>query len=374
MSESLNLRKPQEEFAVPEKPHETAIHSLESGRFPAGADINKRRDLLNFIYGDFGDAVLEKYAQVISGIDSATDFIRTTFGIAATDEVIRQTKENLLRRADALIKKYFADDIDWLLQFDANGEMKPELERELDMIDSGTILFTSVFQALIENGEKISLKEIANSEFGKYRAEDIEDGDRSEMISIYGENQSGNYENKNQLIGAFKENLDGRNTTIYLFKYSDKIQSFIAFTTIEDGTIHASAFNVAPDARGYRIGEAMLHEAIDTEARGHILTGDCDSKLPISAKYMETGWVATRYWDDNGEKILDIRRDDQKNEQYAGKRLGVEDIITGRVPSEMVIKTAAEQKDLPFELCNQGYVLTNQYYGVFESASPAHTT
>ena len=261
-----------------------------------------------------------------------------------------------------------------------NNEIS-KLSKELTSINLSMFLFLSTFKSLKESGVEFSLEDINSSSFKETLGTNISPQQVAEMKQIYATNQSANPEVQNELVSNFESRLKDGKTWFYTFSYSGNTQSFIAFTPKEDGSSYASAFNVAPDARGYKIGEAMLHEAMDKEAHEHILTADCDSTLPISAKYIETGWVATRYWDDHGDKVLDITRNDKERERYLGKQLSNEDIIAGKVADELRVETGGEQKDLPFHLCNEGFVLTRmffdqkgrQHYAVFEPVPPAHT-
>ena len=141
-----------------------------------------------------------------------------------------------------------------------------------------------------------------------------------------------------------------------------------------------SSFNVTPDVRGFKIGEAMLDQVVSEQAKNHILEADCDAKLPISAKYIETGWVGTSYFEDKNRKtnesdwIIYIKRNDNLNAGYWGKLASKESIITQRThPENVKVEVAKTQAELPFQLCNEGYVLTRMFtdksglsYGVFE--------
>jgi hypothetical protein len=159
----------------------------------------------------------------------------------------------------------------------------------------------------------------------------------------------------------------------------EKIQSFVIFKPQEDGTLYASGFNVAPESRGYRIGEAMLKESLDHEARSGVLKGECVASLPISSKYIETGWVATRVWDDRGELILDILRDDTSRAAYWGKTHDQKTILHSEAPGVTVV-SAATQSEIPFQAYLQdGIVLsrlftdpeTSRAYAVFEPSQVA---
>jgi len=360
--------------------------------------------------------VMSVVYDLIGNVGKIEDFLLTEFRMESERKIIASVYQKLIGEAKKILLHYnagamnndtmgeiaygtemMAEDADFLKKeygysIDQSGSrmrnyqlaeqnLIEEAQQEAAKTNVNQVLFLNSFKSLKEAGVAFSLEDIQSSSFQEIGGSDISPEQINEMRVIYESNQSGNSVVKDELLKKFNLSIRDEKTRFYLFTYGNRVQSFAAFTPAEDGQLHASAFNVAPHARGYRIGEAMLYEAIDKVAEGHTLTADCDSKLPISAKYIETGWVATRYWDDHGDNILDIVRNDKEHERYAGKQLSADDIIAGRVPEGLVVKTASEQKDLPFALCNQGYVLTRmfvdpqsrQHYAVFESASPAHT-
>ena len=248
-------------------------------------------------------------------------------------------------------------------------------------------LFINSFKTLHESGTEFSLEDIESSKFEQSEGGTITETDISAMRSIYSHNQKESAVH-DALLTSFDKKVKDPKTRFNIFKWQDKIQSFVAFSNKGD-SLYMSAFNVSPDARGYKIGEAMLDQVVEQEAKESTLTADCDSKLPISAKYIETGWVGTFYWEDKNEKeqksdwVLDIKRDETANNSYWGKSQNKESIITQRThPENVKVEVAKTQAELPFQLCTKGFVLTRMfkdegsglYYGVFELPNKKETT
>lgn len=248
-------------------------------------------------------------------------------------------------------------------------------------------LFINSFKTLHESGTEFSLEDIESSKLEQSEGGAITESDISVMRSIYSHNQKESAVH-DALLTSFNKKVKDPKTRFNIFKWQDKIQSFVAFSDKGD-SLYMSAFNVSPDARGYKIGEAMLDQVVEQEAKESTLTADCDSKLPISAKYIETGWVGTFYWEDKNEKeqksdwVLDIKRDETANNSYWGKSQNKESIITQRThPENVKVEVAKTQAELPFQLCTKGFVLTRMfkdegsglYYGVFELPNKKETT
>lgn len=378
---------------------------------------------------DLGDYIIEKICErkemalplihtlynLIGNISKTQEFLTREFKTADARSVAVAVHNKLIKKAQDILLKYNAksmgvdqmgeialgaqmaeDNKDIVEEFgydvddaderekswdDAEQELLIDAQLEMSELNVNQIIFLNSFKLLKDNGVDFSLDDITNSSFQKVLGTEIAPEQLEQMRSMYETNQSANPAVQQELLNSLAKKISDGKTNFYLFSYMNNIQSFVALTPSGDGTLYASAFNVAPDARGYKIGEAMLIEVIDKEAREHVLVADCNASLPISAKYIETGWVATRFWNDHGDKILDIRREDTRNNEYSGKKLSKEDIIAGKVPHRTLVETSNEQKNLPFSLCNEGYILTRMFfdqetarhYAVFESAPPFRT-
>ncbi len=245
----------------------------------------------------------------------------------------------------------------------------------------GVLAKLSLVKALKKEGLLDSLEDIKGVQFGVQNPQDIPREDRRVMRAMYAENYTDNPRVQDELLKKFDSSIadtSGKDR-FFVFRHNGAVKGFYRLKETAPGQYYFASFNIDPTYKGYKLGETMLEESLDSIAKDSILAADCDSKLPISAKYIETGWVAVRYWDDYGDKVLDIVRNDKERNRYIGKQLRKEDIVAGRVLKELLVKTAGEQKDLPFGLCNEGYVLTRMFfdrgtkkhYAVFESALPA---
>lgn len=252
------------------------------------------------------------------------------------------------------------------------------LSRRIDNIDLQTCIFLAAFRSLADSGVKIDIELIDQAELKLYEGSELSSADITFMRSVYSQNQKDSAVH-DELLESFDKKVSDSKTQFSIFRWQNKIQSFLAFTDQGD-SLYMSSFNVTPDVRGFKIGEAMLDQVVSEQAKNHILEADCDAKLPISAKYIETGWVGTSYFEDKNRKtnesdwIIYIKRNDNLNAGYWGKLASKESIITQRThPENVKVEVAKTQAELPFQLCNEGYVLTRMFtdksglsYGVFE--------
>ncbi len=362
-----------------------------------------------------GLPLVRHVSKLIGNAQEIKGFLQKEFKTNYEKKNISRVHEKLIKRAYELFLKYNSEvfGLETIAEIESGyylmGDMDDDLAEEFGFDKGGTslggrvsykakreqiakkveedcnaelfsqTLFINSFKTLHESGSEFSLEEIESSKFEQLEGGTILEGDISAMRSIYSHNQKESAVH-DALLTSFDKKVKDPKTRFNIFKWKDKIQSFVAFSDRGD-SLYMSAFNVSPDARGYKIGEAMLDQVVEQEAKQETLTADCDSKLPISAKYIETGWVGTFYWEDKNEEenksdwVLDIRRDETANNLYWGKSQSKESIITQRTHPETVkVEVAKTQAELPFQLCTKGYVLTRMfkdagsglYYGVFE--------
>ncbi len=236
------------------------------------------------------------------------------------------------------------------------------------------------------HGKELSLEDIRDATLKVEYGGSLDPQDVQTMRSMYSHNQrdTGAHDD---ILASFDERVTDPQARFYIFRWKGEIEGFIAFhpSTKREGVTHVSAFNVRPGVHGYTIGDLMEKVTISREARTHVL--DCESyaNLPISSKYIETGWVAERTFTEPGKRegtvdtLLDLIRDDEHHSVYWSKGEGItrEQIVRREhVPHNVIIVSADTQAELPFAKHLDGeHVLTRmfkepspgrRYFAVFE--------
>ncbi|MCB9805766.1 hypothetical protein H6775_01235 [Candidatus Nomurabacteria bacterium] len=124
-----------------------------------------------------------------------------------------------------------------------------------------------------------------------------------------------------------------------------------------------------------------MRKVLDREAETKIIHATSTATLPISAKYIEDGFIATRNFQDHGESIFEIVRDDSL--KFKACEMSKEDIVSlylrhslemEEPDGDLVIKQADFQDGLDFSLLDDDFVLTryfqntndSKWYAVFE--------
>ncbi len=363
--------------------------------------------LTSMLYETIPDSFIEKLQKSVGGYFQGDieiqRFIKEEFGVHEryqeveglsfdVEDAFRAELVTILLEINSIFRKYRAileEKGDQEKVFtDFATEVDPVLksaEENFTRMQTRKTIFLHSFKALFQNKVPFTIEDMVSSSFDIVQGGTLTGDEISSMVAIYSHNQKESVAHDSLLENFLKITKDPT-TKFAIFKWEGKIQSFVAFTD-NIGYTYMSGFNVDPDARGFKIGEMMIDQVIEKEAQENTLTANCDSTLPISAKYLETGWVGTNYWEDKDPKkrgsewVIDIKRDDTRKHLYWGKSQSKESIITQRThPENVKVEVAKAQEELPFHLCNNGYVLTRMfkdtsglYYGVFEEVKADDT-
>lgn len=250
---------------------------------------------------------------------------------------------------------------------------------ELERLNVEQITLLQTFKTLKENGVAIALDDFNHSSFLNVHGSELPETEVPQMRSLYAESMAGYpQEIRDRLINEFYAHLEDTASTFRVFRYKGEIAGFMCFTETKPGQKYLSAVTLDPRFQKAYIGEAMIDEALTQEAERNAIGADCVARKSVSARYIENGFIGVKSWDDKGDLIMDIIRDDRRNEQYfETKRLTQEEIVKlaplGKIGEAQII-TVTNPQEHDFTLCNTGFVLTRyfkdaktkQWYLVYE--------
>jgi hypothetical protein len=234
-------------------------------------------------------------------------------------------------------------------------------------------LLAQTFHFLRQAGYDIKLENIAGVSISIDDTTTLDMMEKVDLMSMY-EKNLGESPSKNSLLEHLHNELLMDLVDVHRITYHERLLAFVAFSAMPEARINTYGLNVDSRIQGKGLGSYFIDSVVDAEAQERILNADCDISKSVSSKYIETGWVGYHYWDDNGSKIVDICRDENKNKSYWGKTKSIDQIFAPIVPPGVMVRTAQKQSDLPLELLNQGYVLTrlfkeeDEVIAVFEKA------
>lgn len=377
----------------------------------------------------------KKYAEIVSEIDQVEAFLSAEYKSTYEQTLIDNIKDSLFKEANQILAKHYAKIVGLanakataavlqgksILPKEERNTLKTtsfypakagedsslknfyekysgEILSDLEKISKENLIFLTSFKTLKKNNEPFLLEEFNNIEWQSAIApEDIAPDNREAMRKIYANNYpSPQYSQafREELLRGFEERFRNPDCRFYLLKHKNgDIIGFNAYTDTETDAenrqhTYFGAFNINPAYGQSKLGEAMLDATLETEGKDHIIEAHCDSRTTISAKYIESGFVATACEDISGAPSFSIKRDLALNDQLITKRTidtltpdAIEALIQKGSPREYIraIKLSA-QEAFPKKYFDAGFVLTRYLflengtrYAVFEKPSSKNT-
>ena len=350
------------------------------------------KTFLSLEYGrDFGDKIIEigeklpgddakkvfaKYSELVAQLDDVQGVLKESYHQDGTTDEISKIKESILKKGKDLLG-YFADSL-------ASGVQpsSDDVISYLEQIEAGALTFFLTFKALKEDGNLPVFEEIKNLSIEVKDTNNITDKEKEMIKGLYRLNYKDDPEFLKVLLQKFDERSKNPETKFYLLKYQDNVKAVQAFTPDENrkGVLYGHSTNVDASLRGISIGNTMFEKVRGQLAKDNILTADCAAYMPIGSKNIETGYIATKFYDYMGHPSFFVERNDSKNDKYWGKTMrGKEQEIIkmyqdGHLPENVKVVLGSEQAEVSLESINEGYVLTryfkdkssNKWYAVLE--------
>ncbi len=313
-----------------------------------------------------------KYAEIATKIESAKQYLRENFRpeSGTTAEFAEQATRNLLRRGNELIDQYAAT-------VATHGDMTPLLKK-LDDIQAEAMLFTSTFRALRQElgPRPLDLRELKFADFivssGEMLKEQTSTVEAMKQIyqKNYGDRSQYSKEFSDALLRSFENALNNPGTRFYLLKHQNDIAAFCRFDhEYRNGVLKATyfgSFNTNPTYWRGRVGETMVEQALNEEKElGVPIFADCNPRSPITKKYIEFGFVATRAYEHNGTPSLSIELPPKTATPFTSKQLSNKDIATmadkagvGREQSDILVRSYPHDTEPDLSPLRNEYALT----------------
>lgn len=214
-----------------------------------------------------------------------------------------------------------------------DGETE-KLLSDLEKSKTEIILLAAGLKAAKEKGEAVDLESIKNLDLSiKDFGSELSEEEKREMLSVAERNWNQNPTMKDAVVKSFGDSLQSTSDQkFYTLKFQEKIAAFVRFAKTERGSLYAGSFNVDPDARGLGIGDEMMDEALRTEALTSVIEATVSPRIPAGTAYVErVGFVIDGIIADyhrTGEPLFSIQIDNKKNESYAYRNEGKQDVIS----------------------------------------------
>ena len=218
----------------------------------------------------------------------------------------------------------------------------------LDTIKVDTLAFISAFKTLKIADENFSLEDVRDLELTTVFSKDISKEDTELMAGMYNANYKKYPRLAELLVNKFRKTMIQEGNRIALLRRNGKIIAFYGFSPTEsDGVLYCSSFNVDPTYQGALLGETLLQESVDAKAKDNILIAECNPRIPVSANYIERGFIATEKDRLEEVDILIIVRNDAMNKELFSRSVTSEEIISNGIKRDGVKVYSVPTRDIP---------------------------
>lgn len=258
--------------------------------------------------------IFHRYAEIVRASKQIEQYVTDNFrgesGLG--EEGLEKIEDNLLERGRKL-----------LVDFSRAGKRDiAPLLANLENASADLLLFASTFQTMREGDRALALEDFRDTAIETLSGKQLTDRDRAEMKRLAAENHRQAPAKEQVLVSReLAQAMADPATKFYIIKRLGKIGGFMRFTPQSDGRLYVGSLNIAPDARGSDFGRALLHQALQHEAReGQVITAFGDPQIPITERYIgEFGFVATGLDEKtlkDGQLYLELQIDAGENQSF----------------------------------------------------------
>ncbi len=220
------------------------------------------------------DGIFLKYEEFTSGTQNIKQ------------ELIKQFGDEAVEYAESISIEMRNQEIEFLESLGKFYHIETQfMEYKLGRL----IVETEIFKRMFKNGN-VSLEELKGKQFKIQTGAELlrEPEIVDQMKRIYRENWK-NYpeDTREALIESFENNLQNKNSRFYVLYHEGQTVVFNCFTTLENGEVYFSNFNVDSLYKSSQLGEAMMEISLDREMEQATIIASVLKDVPIKEKYLK---------------------------------------------------------------------------------------
>ncbi|MFP4617166.1 MAG: hypothetical protein ACLFNR_03345 [Candidatus Paceibacterota bacterium] len=326
--------------------------SLENGDESLGDDIvafGQHDEVAETIFSYYGELLnrAEKAETLVGQISDHEE--------KALTELANQVRQNMVNRA------------------------QKDLEKAVRAHDPGEVAERIETYNVAAKEYVALLQEVGAGKIEATPSEEIPPEDKEQMLNLLKENYEKIYPDpedndfKAAVTNSLEKSFSNPNSTFYILRDKEKIVSYDRFDTIKDPSgkeiSYFGSFNADPAYNG--VGCIMLEETTKEKLEdGRPMMGHCDPTQDITRKYIERGFVATKYFSFEGKPSFEIWRSQDSSRQLESKNRPIEDLLNKDDSEDILVREASEPET--YDELNKGMALTRYFthqkrtYLVFE--------
>jgi len=261
--------------------------------------------------------IFKKYDEIIEMTNGVADEISRQLGPVnkLNQKQIKAIKENIISRGKSLI-----DEFNNISRHNGASTDLEKLIERLDDVKSDIILFGSTFKALSESGDKVELNDFSSARMETKKPADLSPTEKEEMVRMFLDNRESGYPQKllRSVFDDFEQSINPEEGTpkaqsdFIVLKYNNSIVSFMRLEPRGPGHIYAAAFNTRPEAKGFKIGNAMMQEVIDNVSKKNVVEAIAYGAKPDLIEFYKSkfGFQEVGETEIAGEKFIKLERND----------------------------------------------------------------
>lgn len=267
--------------------------------------------------GELASTVFAYYGELLTSAERAEVLVRELSDCEGTVcvDLANQVRENILNRAQKDLEKAVRanDPSEVAIQIEGYVAAAKEYVALLQEVDAGHI--ESVPSVAIPPEDQEKMAELLRSNYER----------------TYPKPEDNEF--KLAVAASMQKSFANPDTTFHILRDHGKIVSFNRFDTIRDQknkevTLFGS-FNTDPAYSG--AGGIMLEKTVSERLKdGRPMMAHCDPTQAITRKYIEDGFVATKYFPMAGKPSFEIWRTQDVSEKFVSKTLTPEELVAMR--------------------------------------------
>lgn len=190
------------------------------------------------------------------------------------------------------------------------------------------------------------LQEIGGGKIESISSKALSDGDRDKMQDILKRNyekmypESKDADFKAKVEKSLTTGFSNPDTVFKILRHQGKIVCFHRFDTVQESdgkeVTYFGSFNADPAYSG--VGGIMLEETIQERLRDNKpMVAHCIPDQPITRKYIEDGFIATRLDELGGHSIFEIWRSEKSSQQIVSKQKTIDNLVSSQENTDAII-------------------------------------
>jgi len=207
---------------------------------------------------------------------------------------------------------------------------------EEDNLFQGDSLYTKMQQIVFaslssyasksDGGVELNMEDLLKMDVIGETSEKLSENDVLTMEKIYSANYFDKPELRDILLEKFRSTVKSDPGTFVTVRFDKEIIGYYELDNVGTNKIHFGKFNVTPGLEGIGIGNMLLDERLNVDAKSNIILAECDVFAGVSRNYLKNGFIGYKTTEIGEINVLSIARNDSANNIFKSKTIDANEI------------------------------------------------